>query len=116
MRWILAWMLLAYAVLAMFIFSMTAYAHDSHKPHLLDWLRSLTSKNGAWCCNGEDTDPIDAWRTSGDGYRVSFRGTWYDVPEGAVVLMPNKDGDARLWMNKGFGGVTVRCFLPGTLS
>lgn len=106
----LAWMVVCVLWL---LATWPARAHDHNHPEMNDWLKSLHSKGGAWCCNGDDTDPIDAWETKGNGYRVKFRGEWFDVPEGALITEPNKDGDAKLWMNKGYSGVGVRCFLPG---
>lgn len=91
-------------------------AHDHNRPFLNDWLKSLHSKNKVWCCDGNDHDPIDDWETKGDRYRVRFRGEWFDVPEDAIVDGSNKAGDALLWMNKGYLGVSVRCFMPGSMT
>ncbi len=93
-----------------------AKAHDHSKPHLNDWLKSLHSKSKVWCCDGKDYDPIDDWETKDGGYRVKFRGQWFDVPEGAIIDGSNKAGDALLWMNKGYGGLSVRCFMPGAMT
>ena len=93
-----------------------AHAHDHNRPELNDWLKDLHSANKTWCCVGDDTDAIDAWETKGKSYRVKFRGEWYDVPESALVDGPNKGGDALLWMNKGWTGMSVRCFMPGSLT
>ncbi len=91
-------------------------AHDHARPERNDWLKSLHSKSKAHCCDGNDTDAIEDWETKDSRYRVKFRGEWYDVPESAIVDGPNRGGDALLWMNKGFSGSSVRCFMPGTLS
>jgi hypothetical protein len=93
-----------------------ARSHDHSNPHLNDWLKSLNANNKTWCCDGKDTDDIDEWETKGNSYRVKFRGQWFDVPEGAVVDGPNKGGDALLWMNKGYSGSSVRCFMPGSMT
>lgn len=93
-----------------------AYAHDHKRPMLNDWLKSLHSKNKAWCCNGDDTDAIEDWETKENRYRVKFRGQWYDVPESAIVDGPNHGGDALLWMDKGYLGMSVRCFMPGSMT
>lgn len=91
-------------------------AHDHARPAMNDWLKSLHSKGKAWCCDGNDTDAIEDWETKDSRYRVKFRGQWFDVPESAIVDGPNKGGDALLWMNKGFTGFSVRCFMPGTMT
>jgi len=93
-----------------------AWAHDHNRPELDPWLKSLHSKGKAWCCDGSDTDAIDDWEASGKGYRVKFRGQWFDVPEEAIVDGPNKSGGALLWMNKGYAGQSVRCFMPGSMT
>lgn len=91
-------------------------AHDHSRPGLKDWLTTLHSKNKTWCCDGNDTDAIEDWETKGDRYRVKFRGEWFDVPDSAIVDGPNKGVDAMLWMNKGFSGFSVRCFMPGSMT
>lgn len=93
-----------------------AGAHDHARPVMNDWLKSLHSKSRAWCCDGNDTDAIEDWETRESRYRVKFRGQWYDVPESAIVDGPNKGGDALLWMNKGYTGFSVRCFMPGSMT
>ena len=90
-------------------------AHDHNNPVRNEWLKSLHANNKTWCCDGNDTDQIEEWETKGNGYRVKFRGTWFDVLEGSIVDGPNKGGDALLWMNKGFA-VSVRCFMPGSMT
>lgn len=92
------------------------WAHDHQQPGLNDWLAGLHAKNKTWCCNGSDTDAIEDWETKGNRYRVKFRGQWFDVPEESVVDGPNKASDALLWMNKGYSGVSVRCFMPGSMT
>ena len=103
-------------VILLVLLMLPARAHDHNHPERNDWLKSLHAKNKTWCCNGDDYDEIEDWETSAGGYRVKFRGAWFDVPQGAVVDGPNKTGEALLWMNKGYGGPSVRCFMPGTMS
>jgi len=91
-------------------------AHDHNHPERNAWLKSLHAVNKTWCCDGNDIDAIGDWETKGGGYRVKFRGQWFDVPEGAIVDGPNKLGEPLLWMSKGYSGLSVRCFMPGMLS
>lgn len=100
------------------VFAFPAFGHDHSNPGNNDWMKSLHSTGKTWCCNGDDTDAIEDWDTAGPGgsYRVRFRGAWFNVPENAIVDGPNKAGDALLWMNKGWGGLSVRCFMPGSLT
>lgn len=98
------------------LMSTVGRAHDHARPALTDWLKSLTSKDKALCCDGTDTDAIEDWETKDNRYRVKFRGQWFDVPESAIVDGPNKGADALLWMNKGYTGFSVRCFMPGSMT
>lgn len=93
-----------------------AFGHDHARPALNEWMKGLFSKSKTWCCDGNDNDAIDDWEAAGGKYRVKFRGTWYDVPESSIIDGPNKAGDAILWMNKGYLGHSVRCFMPGSLT
>lgn len=113
------WLALIAAGLVALMLVLTAHfarAHDHDRPELTPWLKSLHAKDKTWCCDGNDTDAIEDWETKGNRYRVKFRGQWFDVPEGALVDGPNNGGDALLWMNKGYSGVSVRCFMPGPLT
>jgi hypothetical protein len=96
--------------------SIPAHGHDRGRPELDGWFMGLHANNKTWCCDGKDTDPIEEWQTRAGGYRVKFRGEWFDVPEGAIVDGPNKSGEALLWMNKGYSGLSVRCFMPGSMT
>ena len=69
----------------------------------------------------EDAD----WRTTTDGkhYRVrvplSADGTqmdWIDVPDEAVITEPNRAGHTMVWPLYGNGGVSIRCFMPGSMT
>jgi hypothetical protein len=78
-----------------------------------EWVRNLHSPDGAWCCDEADgIDPV--WDTSGNGYRVQYKGEWLTVRPEALISTPNRLGVARAWI--GFTSDTkpyVRCFLPG---
>ena len=112
------WLTLIVASLLLLLFALWQHpvrAHDHGRPGLLEWMKGLQSKSRALCCDGNDTDQIEDWETKGDHYRVKFRGQWYDVPDEALVEGPNKGGGALLWMNKGYLGASVRCFMPGLM-
>lgn len=108
-------MFLALLVAAFGALLRVAGAHDHNRPELNGWMKSLHSKSKTWCCDGNDHDTIDDWETGPKGYRVKFRGQWFDVPDSAIVEGPNKAGVPLLWMDKGFS-VGVRCFQPGPLT
>ena len=107
---------LGVAIVVFLLMATVGRAHDHARPALTDWLKYLTSKDNALCCDGTDTDAIEDWETKDNRYRVKFRGQWFDVPESAIVEGPNKSGGALLWMNKGYLGMSVRCFMPGSMT
>lgn len=112
----LAILLLVFAVLLLFgLLVHPVRAHDHSNPDRNDYLKSLHSKGKTWCCDGNDTDAIEDWETKGNHYRVKFRGQWFDVPDDVLIDAPNKIGEPLLWMNKGYSGFSVRCFMPGVM-
>jgi hypothetical protein len=112
-RFILALVAIVVIVLAA---GASAFGHDHQHSDRNGYLKSLHSRNKTWCCNGDDYDAFEDWETKGSSYRVKFRGQWFDVPDGAVIDGPNKVGEPMLWMNKGYSGLSVRCFMPGPLT
>ena len=62
-------------------------------------------------------------QTSDNHYQVRLEGQWVDVPDDAVLEVPNKYGRAVVWYSKSWrstvtgqeGGFYIRCFLPGEL-
>jgi len=114
--WLAAVLLFMIALIVLLYNMPIARAHDHANPANNDYLKSLYSKGKVWCCDGTDTDDIEDWGTQGGKYRVKFRGQWFDVPDEALVEGPNRGGGALLWMNKGYSGYSVRCFMPGTMT
>lgn len=89
------------------------YANSPLKP----WFDSLKSNKGL-CCSVADgrvvTDPD--WDSKDGHYRVRIDGEWINVPDDAVITEPNRAGRTMVWPIKGSLGITIRCFLPGTMS
>jgi hypothetical protein len=55
--------------------------------------------------------------TGKDGhYRVRVEGEWHDVPQESVITEPNRVGRTMVWPIKGWGGLTIRCFMPGSMT
>lgn len=107
----------ALIVLAMFLHHRPARAHDRERPDLDDWYHGLHSDAGAWCCEGKEANHLADvdWESKDGHYRVRVDGQWWDVPEGAVITKPNRDGRAMAWMNGGYQGhIGVRCFMAGS--
>jgi hypothetical protein len=113
--------------LSLGVFSHDAvHAHDHEHPELNKWFESLKSGKGL-CCNGRDAvhvaDPD--WQTNNGHYRVRIDVSsemgkvdmeWIDVPDEAVITDPNLSGHTLLWPVRGYLGVTIRCFMPGTMT
>lgn len=109
----------ALVLLAAMIAAWAAFAHDHNRPGLDSWYSALRSGKGP-CCGGPKIDAtvlIDAdWESKDGRYRVRIEGQWYDVPEDAVLSGPNLDGRTLVWPIKGYGGLTIRCFMPGAMT
>lgn len=95
-----------------------SYAHDHSHPELNGWFNKLQSSKGL-CCDGSDAlrlDDVD-WDTKDGHYRVRLEGEWVDVPDTAVVTVPNLDGPTMVWPYRNNGKLNqVRCFLPGSIT
>lgn len=95
-----------------------ALAHDHARPGLDGWYQSLRSGKGP-CCDGPGVDAThlsDAdWESRDGHYRVRIEGEWIDVPDEAVLDVPNRDGRTLVWPMWNDGKRTVRCFLPGAM-
>ena len=66
----------------------------------------------------------EGWRLRKDGtrFRASVvidpiwrEGQWIDVPDDAVITVPNRFGRTMVWPIKGASGISIRCFLPGSM-
>jgi len=119
-------------IIVLFLGLGPAFAHDPEHPALNDWYQSLRSNSGSPCCDGSEFNTGTAahietedWETqdkANSHFKVRLDGKWQDVPDSAVVNVPNKDGRALVWfyVSRGtFGGQdtkVIRCFMPGTMS
>ena len=123
----LVWTGCFFVVLIGLLFAHFAHAHDHNRPELNSWFMGLHSGRGP-CCDGSDAFSLDDvdWESHDGHYRVripsdlnaprSSEQIWVDVPDEAVVEEPNRAGPAMVWPMWGDGGVTVRCFLPGSMT
>jgi hypothetical protein len=89
------------------------YANSPLKP----WFESLKSGRGL-CCSGADglvvSDPD--WESRDGHYRVRLDGDWITVPDDAVITEPNRSGRTMVWPSRGALGISIRCFMPGSMS
>ncbi|QWG25547.1 hypothetical protein KMZ93_12050 [Bradyrhizobium sediminis] len=86
-------------------------------PELKAWFESLKSGKGPCCSDADGTAISDAdWESRGGHYRVRIEGEWVDVPEEAVITEPNRVGRTMVWPIRGYLGLTIRCFMPGSMT
>ena len=84
---------------------------------LKQWFDSLRSGKGPCCSDADGYALSDVDWESGNGhYRVRIEGQWYDVPEDAVITEPNRVGRTMVWPIRGYQGMTIRCFMPGSMT
>lgn len=116
------WLVLILVSVVLLIMALSIHhagAHDHNRPGLDNWYSSLRSGKGP-CCGGPSIDAttLDGpdWESKDGRYRVRLEGEWHDVPPEAVLAEPNKDGRTLVWPIKGYGGLTIRCFMPGSMT
>jgi hypothetical protein len=89
------------------------YSNSPLKP----WFDSLKSGKGL-CCSFADgyvvTDPD--WESKNGHYRVRIDNEWVDVPDDAVIKEPNRVGRTMVWPTRGSFGISIRCFMPGSMT
>jgi hypothetical protein len=91
--------------------------YAAQNPELHQWFESLRSAKGPCCSDADGSAVSDVdWDTAGGHYRVRLDGTWIDVPDEAVITEPNRIGRTMVWPIKGYLGITIRCFMPGSMT
>jgi hypothetical protein len=84
---------------------------------LKQWFDSLKSGRGPCCSDADGSAVSDVdWESKGGHYRVRIDGEWYDVPEDAVITEPNRVGRTMVWPIHGYQGLSIRCFMPGSMT
>ena len=96
---------------------------------LKTWFDSLRSAKGPCCSDADGSAISDSdWESKDGHYRVRvprlgyvIEGreqelVWVDVPEEAVISEPNRVGRTMVWPIYGYTGVTIRCFMPGSMT
>jgi hypothetical protein len=113
----------------------TVLAHDHNRSDLSKWFEKLHDRKGDLCCDGSEAMHLSEvdWEINGNHYRVRVPTTpggferamagaanveteWVYVPDGAVIDEPNRANVTLVWPLYGPMGVSVRCFLPGTMT
>jgi hypothetical protein len=86
-------------------------------PEMKAWFDGLRSGKGPCCSDADGSAVSDVdWQTHDGHYQVRIDGEWVDVPDEAVITVPNKIGRTMVWPIRGYRGLTVRCFLPGSMT
>jgi hypothetical protein len=86
-------------------------------PDLKAWFDRLRSGKGPCCSDADGSAVSDVdWESDGGHYRVRLQGQWIEVPDDAVITEPNRVGRTMVWPMYGPLGITIRCFLPGSMT
>jgi hypothetical protein len=110
------------AVLLLAPWSHPGHARDNGRfaganPELKTWFDSLRSGQGPCCSDADGTALSDVdWESRGGHYRVRLEGEWVDVPDDAVITVPNRVGRTMVWPMYRDGKMTPRCFMPGSMT
>lgn len=111
------------ALLLAALISASGHARDldgryaAQNPELHQWFEKLRSGKGPCCSDADGSAVSDVdWETAGGHYRVRIDGEWVDVPDEAVITEPNRIGRTMVWPIRGYLGLTIRCFMPGSMT
>lgn len=84
---------------------------------LKQWFDSLRSGKGPCCSDADGSAVSDVdWESHEGHYRVRLDGQWLDVPDEAVITEPNRVGRTMVWPIRGYLGISIRCFMPGSMT
>ena len=84
---------------------------------LKQWFDSLKSGKGPCCSDADGSAVSDVdWESKSGHYRVRIDSEWYDVPDDAVITEPNRVGRTMVWPVRGYQGLSIRCFMPGSMT
>jgi hypothetical protein len=91
--------------------------YAAQNPELHKWFESLRSAKGPCCSDADGTAVADVdWETSNGHYRVRLDGEWIEVPDEAVITEPNRIGRTMVWPIRDYPGISIRCFMPGSMT
>ena len=112
-------------VIACLLLSSPVFARDDGRyaaSPLKKWFDGLESRKGPCCSDADGTAVSDVdWEFRDDHYRVRIEGGWWDVPDEAILTVPNLYGRTMVWpVIKRDGAkiesIMIRCFILGSLS
>ena len=118
--WSLGPLLGASSLLMLLSHSATARDNGQYaatSPELKSWFDSLRSGKGPCCSDADGSAVSDVdWESNSGHYRVRLEGKWLDVPDEAVITVPNRVGRTMVWPMHGDTGPLIRCFMPGSMT
>jgi hypothetical protein len=84
---------------------------------LKQWFDNLASGKGLCCsmADGESVADLD-WESKDGRYRVRIENSWVDVPDDALITEPNRAGRTMVWPLRSGGQISIRCFMPGSMT
>src|SRR6266404_9970033 len=89
----------------------------SKPPELNNWFNRLASGRGLCCSLTDGVTVADPdWESREGHYRVRLYGEWIDVPDDALITEPNRAGQTMVWPMLFNGEISVRCFMPGSMT
>jgi hypothetical protein len=84
---------------------------------LKPWFDSLRSGKGSCCSVADGVTVLDPdWESKDGHYRVRIDNEWIDVPDDALITEPNLAGRTMVWPLRGALGISIRCFMPGSMT
>jgi len=99
------------------IFVAPALAHDPSHSELNGWFDNRASGRGLCCSFADGVTVADPdWESRDGHYRVRLYGEWIDVPDDALITEPNRFGRTMVWPMVFNGEISVRCFMPGSMT
>jgi hypothetical protein len=113
-------LLLTFGILAACLFGV-ASARDLDGRYadspLREWFNSLASGNGL-CCSMADGETVadPDWESKDGHYRVRLENQWIDVPDNSVITVPNRAGRTMVWPLRIGTAISIRCFMPGSMT
>jgi hypothetical protein len=89
------------------------YSQSPFKP----WFDSLKPGKGLCCSDADGSAVSDPdWESKNGHHRVRIDNQWIDVPDDAVITESNRVGRTMVWPFRGSLGISIRCFMPGSMT
>jgi len=84
---------------------------------LREWFDRLASGNGL-CCSIADGEIVadPDWESKDGHYRVRLENKWFDVPDRSLITEPNRAGRTMVWPIRVGESISIRCFMPGSMT